>query len=105
MEKKDILDDRTFLEIHMMQSIDGKATGDFFKKPDCWAGVKDYHNLFSELKAQAFCIGRVTMEELNKDKPDLTKYKGRKKSNTKISLYLFKRKLIIISLLMIQREQ
>ena len=79
MEKKDILDDRTFLEIHMMQSIDGKATGDFFKKPDCWAGVKDYHNLFSELKAQAFCIGRVTMEELNKDKPDLTKYKDKEK--------------------------
>ena len=29
MEKKDILEDRAFVEIHMMQSIDGKATGDF----------------------------------------------------------------------------
>jgi len=77
MEKKDILEDRAFVEIHMMQSIDGKATGDFFRKPDCWAGMKDYHQLFPELKTQAFAIGRVTMEEINKDKPDLSKYKDK----------------------------
>ena len=77
MERKDVLEDRAFVEIHMMQSIDGKATGDFFRQPDCWAGMKDYHKLFPELKTQAFAIGRVTMEELNKDKPDLSKYKGK----------------------------
>ena len=77
MEKKDIIEDRAFVEIHMMQSIDGKATGDFFRKPDCWAGMKDYHQLFPELKTQAFAIGRVTMEEINKDKPDLSKYKDK----------------------------
>ena len=77
MERNDIIEDRSFVEIHMMQSIDGKATGDFFRKPDCWDGMKDYHKLFPELKTQAFALGRVTMEELNKEKPDLDKYKGK----------------------------
>ena len=77
MEKKDVLEDRAFVEIHMMQSIDGKAAGDFFHNSDCKDGIKDYHKLFPELKTQAFAIGRVTMQELNKDKPDLSKYKDK----------------------------
>jgi hypothetical protein len=60
-----------------MQSLDGKATGDFFLKPDSCDGMKDYHKLFSELKTQAFWLRRVTMQELNKDKPDLSKYKNK----------------------------
>ena len=61
----------------MMQSLDGKATGDFFLKPDSWDGMKDYYKLFFELKTQAFWLRRVTMQELNKDKPDLSKYKNK----------------------------
>ena len=79
MENKDILEDRTYVEIHMMQSIDGKATGDFFLKPDCKEGIKYYHELFKTLKAKGYCLGRVTMAEINKEKPDLSKYKDKEK--------------------------
>ena len=53
MAKKEILNDRTYVEIHMMQTIDGKATGNFWRKPDVWAGIKDYHELIPELNNQA----------------------------------------------------
>jgi len=39
MERKDILEDRAFVEIHMMQSIDGKATGDSFQ-PNLIVGLE-----------------------------------------------------------------
>ena len=69
MERKEILEDRAYVEIHMMQTIDGKATGNFWRKTDVWAGIKDYHKLFSNLKPQAFALGRVSMEESNNEKP------------------------------------
>ena len=79
MASNEILDDRTFVEIHMMQSIDGKATGDFFGKPIIKEGIKGYHDLFKVLKAKGYALGRVTMEEINKEKPDLSKYKDKEK--------------------------
>ena len=42
-QKNEILQDRTYVEIHMMQTIDGKATGNFWRKPDVWQGIKDYN--------------------------------------------------------------
>jgi len=79
MEKKEILEDKTYVEIHMMQTIDGKATGNFWRKTDVWAGIKDYHKLFSNLKPQGFALGRVSMEESNNEKPNLDKYKNKEK--------------------------
>ena len=77
MEKKEILEDRAYVEIHMMQTIDGKATGNFWRNTDVWAGIKDYHKLFDKLNPQGFALGRVSMEESNKEKPDLSKYKNK----------------------------
>jgi len=77
MKEDEILEDRTYVEIHMMQSIDGKATGDFWKKPDVVEGIKGFHKLYSKIKSNAFALGRVTMAEMNKEKPDLSKYKDK----------------------------
>ena len=66
--------------------------------------MKDYHKLFSELKTQAFAIGRVTMEELNKDKPDLTKYKDKEIIEHKDFVVPLEKDQIIILLFMIQKE-
>lgn len=77
MSKDEILEDRAYVEIHMMQSIDGKATGDFWKKPDVVEGIKEFHKLYSKIKSNAFALGRVTMAEMNKEKPDLSKYKDK----------------------------
>ena len=77
MNKDEILEDRAYVEIHMMQSLDGKATGDFFGKPDVKDGIKDFHKLYSKIKSHAFALGRVTIQEMNKEKPDLSKYKGK----------------------------
>ena len=73
------LPNRTYVEIHMMQTIDGKATGNFWRKPDVWAGIKDYHKLIPHLNNQAFCLGRVSMKDSSDEIPDLTKYKSKPK--------------------------
>ena len=78
-QKNEILQDRTYVEIHMMQTIDGKATGNFWRKPDVWQGIKDYNSLIPNLHTQAFALGRVSMEENNEEKPDLSKYKTKEK--------------------------
>ena len=78
-QKNEILQDRTYVEIHMMQTIDGKATGNFWRKPDVWQGIKDYNKLIPNLHTQAFALGRVSMEENNEEKPDLSKYKTKEK--------------------------
>ena len=79
MEKKDILNDRTYVEIHMLQTIDGKATGSFWRKPDVWQGVKECYKLMHILKPQAFALGRISMEDNSNETPDLSKYKRREK--------------------------
>ena len=78
-QKNEILQDRTYVEIHMKQTIDGKATGNFWRKPDVWQGIKDYNSLIPNLHTQAFALGRVSMEENNEEKPDLSKYKTKEK--------------------------
>ena len=79
MAKKEILNARTYVEIHMMQTIDGKATGNFWRKPDVWAGIKDYHELIPELNNQAFALGRVSMADNSNETPNLSKYKNKEK--------------------------
>ena len=76
---KEILDNRTYVEIHMMQTINGKATGNFWRKPDVWQGIKDYGKLIPNLNNQGFALGRVSMEANSDEKPDLSKYKNKEK--------------------------
>ena len=76
---KEILDNRTYVEIHMMQTIDGKATGNFWRKPDVWQGIKDYGKLIPNLNNQGFALGRVSMEANSDEKPDLSQYKNKEK--------------------------
>ena len=78
-KNKEILDNRTYVEIHMMQTIDGKATGNFWRKPDVWQGIKDYGKLIPNLNNQGFALGRVSMEANSDEKPDLSKYKNKEK--------------------------
>ena len=68
------LPNRTYVEIHMMQTIDGKATGNFWRKPDVWQGIKDYGKLIPHLNTQGFALGRVSMEGNSDEKPNLNKY-------------------------------
>ena len=77
--KSEIYDDRTFVEIHMMQTIDGKTTGNFWRKPDVWQGIKDYGKLIPKLNNQGFAMGRVSMEAYSNEKPNLSKYKTKEK--------------------------
>ena len=78
-KNKEILDNRTYVEIHMMQTIDGKATGNFWRKPDVWQGIKDYGKLIPNLNNQGFALGRVSMETNSDEKPDLSQYKNKEK--------------------------
>ena len=77
--KNEILEDRTYVEIHMMQTIDGKATGNFWRKSDVYHGIKDYFKLIPNLNCQGFALGRVSMEGNSDEKPNLSKYKDKEK--------------------------
>ena len=80
MEKtNEILEDRAYVEINMMQTIDGKATGSFWRKPDVWQGIKEYYKLTPKLKPQAFALGRISMADVSNEKPDLSIYKNKEK--------------------------
>ena len=75
--KPEIFEDRAYVEIHMMQTIDGKATGNFWRNPDVWQGIKDYGKLIPHLNTQGFALGRVSMEGNANEKPNLSKYKNK----------------------------
>ena len=77
--KNEILEDRAYVEIHMMQTIDGKATGNFWRKSDVYHGIKDYFKLIPNLNCQGFALGRVSMEGNSDEKPNLSKYKNKEK--------------------------
>ena len=63
----------------MLQTIDGKAIGYFWDKPDVKEGIKDYNKLIIKLKPQAIVLGRVTMADTANEIPDLSKYKNNNK--------------------------
>ena len=48
---------------HMMQSIDGKVTGDFLSMPGAEKATAVYYELNRTLRSDAYACGRVTMEE------------------------------------------
>ena len=77
--KNEIHEDRAYVEIHMMQTIDGKATGNFWRKSDVYHGIKDYFKLIPNLNCQGFALGRVSMEGNSDEKPNLSKYKDNEK--------------------------
>lgn len=65
---------RPYIICHTFSSLDGKI------KQTIW-GLKDHHKYFEEpaakIKADAWIVGRVTMQEFcSKKKHDLSKYKG-----------------------------
>ncbi len=47
---------------HMVQSIDGKVTGDFLRSDRCEAAAEAYYRINRDFRADAFACGRVTME-------------------------------------------
>ncbi len=53
---------RPYIICHMVQSIDGKVTGDFLSLPRCKNAIEVYYQLNRDYKADAFACGRVTME-------------------------------------------
>lgn len=55
--------ERPYVLCHMLQSIDGKATGDFLTSPAAAAATDVYYRLNRELRGDAYACGRVTMEE------------------------------------------
>ena len=67
---------RPYIICHMVSSVDGKVTGDFFKTDKSKIGVAEYYRIHREFKADAFACGRATMEEVltNGFYPDLTPY-------------------------------
>ena len=79
MESTSLLSDRAYVELHVVQSIDGKAKGNFWTKPkpSVRAGIYDYYSIIDELNPDAFALGRVSMEDNCIPLPDLSKYKGR----------------------------
>jgi len=73
----DVLNERSFVEVHMLQTIDGKSIGDFWSKSDVMEGIKEYNNLYSLLNHQGIALGRVTMLGHSDEVPDLSKYKNK----------------------------
>ena len=54
--------DRPYIICHMVQSLDGKVTGDFLFAPAFEPATELYYQLNRDLPSQGFACGRVTME-------------------------------------------
>ena len=69
---------RPHIICHMVQSIDGRVTGDFLYGEIGIRASKVYYEINRRLKGDAFTCGRVTMESsfTNGFKPDLSKFSG-----------------------------
>ena len=70
--------DRPYIICHMVQSLDGKVTGDFLYTPACEPATEIYYQLNRDLPSQGFACGRVTMEGSFTQGwyPDLTEFTG-----------------------------
>ena len=53
---------RPYIICHMLQSIDGKVTGDFLFKPELSSSTDIYYEINRAYRADAFACGRVTMQ-------------------------------------------
>lgn len=71
---------RPYIICHMVQSIDGKVTGDFLSSPACEDAIDIYYQINRDYHADAFACGRVTMEGsfTGGFKPDLSAFDGAK---------------------------
>ena len=69
-------ENRPYIICHMVQSIDGKVTGDFLSKDECAAATEVYYAINRSYKPDGFACGRVTMEGsfTNCWYPDLSEY-------------------------------
>lgn len=54
--------DRPYIICHMVQSVDGKVTGDFLYSPRCQRATEVYYEINREYSHNGFICGRVTME-------------------------------------------
>ena len=70
--------DRPYIICHMVQSLDGKVTGDFLFDPVCEPATDLYYQLNRDLPSQGFACGRVTMEGSFTQGwyPDLSEFSG-----------------------------
>ncbi len=70
--------DRPYIICHMVQSLDGKVTGDFLSDPVCEPATELYYQLNRDLPSQGFACGRVTMEGSFTQGwyPDLSEFSG-----------------------------
>nr|WP_317413301.1 dihydrofolate reductase family protein [uncultured Solibaculum sp.] len=69
---------RPYIICHMVQSIDGKVTGDFLSSNQCEAATESYYQINRDFHADAFACGRVTMEGSFTGGwyPDLVEFEG-----------------------------
>jgi len=69
---------RPYVICHMVTSIDGKVTGDFLFRNECFEATDIYYRINRDRKAEGFICGRVTMEGsfTGGFYPDLTRYKA-----------------------------
>ena len=69
---------RPYVICHMLQSIDGKVTGDFLFKPELEAATNVYYKINRKYRADAFACGRVTMQSsfTGDFYPDLSAFDG-----------------------------
>ena len=68
--------ERPYIICHMVQSIDGKVTGDFLNTSQCEKATEVYYEINREYCHNGFICGRVTMESsfTGGYRPDLTEY-------------------------------
>ena len=69
---------RPYVICHMLQSADGKVSGEFLEKAELAAATETYFELHRAYGADAFAIGRTTaVESFTKGYyPDLSRYSG-----------------------------
>ena len=73
------MEKRSKVILHMMTSLDGKATGSFWGKKSVQTGMKEYFRIQKEkLNAQAMAYGRRTFETFSVSNIDYSKFKGKK---------------------------
>ena len=67
---------RPYIICHMVQSIDGKVTGDFLYSPECEKATDIYYEINREYCHNGFICGRVTMEGsfTGGNRPDLNDF-------------------------------
>lgn len=75
--------DRPYVICHMLQSIDGKVTGDYLYKKEVEAGTDIYYEINRQYRADAYACGRVTMESsfTNGYYPDLSGFEDIERSD------------------------